>query len=403
MNIDPGILSFLIVLIVLALSPLISRKIRVPTIVFEVCIGIILGRSLLNLIREDPWLDFFSFFGLVYLLFLAGLEMDVHEYLRDKTASTAIASASLAVPFLLGYYIGAYVGVEPLLLGTILSTTSIGVVIPLTKEIKGRARFLTVLLASTMIVDVISMLLLTVSIERALNPGSSSFIYSYLIFAVLLSIPFIIQRFKITRCVSEWFSGLSHLQLEVRMCFALIAVFALLAEFVGVHAILGAFLSGLIISELTHRGSLLEQKLLGFGYGFFVPFFFIVVGATTNLPLLFGGLSNLTLLALVLAAGVGGKLIGIAAAGKATGFSTRESLSLGLIGSARLSLVLAGATIARSTGLIDEALYSILVIFAIITVLVGPSVAIAVLERPAKPRFIYPEMPIGFWNLEEER
>lgn len=402
MSIDPGMLSFLAVLIVIVLSPLISRRMRIPTIVLEVCIGIILGRSLLNLIREDPWLDFFSFFGLVYLLFLAGLEIDMHEYLKNKITAAAIASASLIVPFLLGYYIGACAGVDPLLLGTILSTTSIGVVIPLTKEIKDRARFSTILLASTMVVDVVSMLLLTMSIERALNPDSFSFIYSYIIFAILFSTPFIIRRLKITKCISEWFSELSHLQLEVRMCFALIAIFALLAEFIGVHAILGAFLSGLVVSELTHRGSLLEQKLLGFGYGFFVPFFFIIVGATTNLPLLFRGLSNLRLLVLILAAGIGGKLSGMAVAGKATGFSTRESLSLGLIGSARLSLVLAGATIARSTGLIGEALYSVLVIFAMITVLIGPSIAVAILERPAKPRFVYPEIPIGFLNPEEE-
>lgn len=127
----------------------------------------------------------------------------------------------------------------------------------------------------------------------------------------------------------------------------------------------------MVISELTHRGSLLEQKMMGFGYGFFVPFFFVIVGATIDLNFLVREISNITLLAILLIFGIGGKVLGVAIASKIVGFTSRESLSLGFIESARLSLVLAGATIARSVGLINDALYSILVLFAMITVIVG--------------------------------
>ncbi|MFC1506416.1 cation:proton antiporter [Thermoproteota archaeon] len=394
--------SFLVILIIVAISPFIARRIRIPTIVLEVAIGLLLGKSFLNFIREDQWIEFFSFIGLIYLLFLGGLEINIHEYLKNKMAATIIALASLLIPFLLGYWLGETIGVYPILLGTILSTTSLGIVIPLTREIKDRPRFTTLLLASTMLVDIVSMLLLTASIQTASNPQAVRFIYSYAIFGLLLLIPFIIRHFKITRCISEWFEELSHLQLEVRICFALIAAFALLAEFIGVEAILGAFLSGLIISELTHRGSLLEQKMMGFGYGFFVPFFFIIVGATIDLNFLVKEISNISLLVILLILGIGGKVLGASIAGKIVGFTSRESLSLGFIESARLSLVLAGATIARSAGLINDTLYSILVLFAMITVIVGPSLGMIFLKKPSEYHLHIPEIQAGSWSSEEE-
>ncbi len=181
----------------------------------------------------------------------------------------------------------------------------------------------------------------------------------------------------------------------------MIAAFALLAEFIGVEAILGAFLSGLIISELTHRGSLLEEKMMGFGYGFFVPFFFIIVGATIDLNLIIKEISNISFLALILLIGIGGKVLGVTIASKIVGFTSRESLSLGFIESAQLSLVLAGATIARSVGIINDALYSILVLFAMITVIIGPSLGIIFLEKPSEYHLHIPEIQAGTWSDEE--
>jgi Kef-type K+ transport system membrane component KefB len=161
----------------------------------------------------------------------------------------------------------------------------------------------------------------------------------------------------------------------------LIAIFAVLAEIIGVHAILGAFLAGLIISELTDRGSDLEQKLLGMGYGFFVPFFFILVGVNTDIPYIFGNMSNVYILVIIIAVGIFSKVIGTGAVAKIFGFTSRESLSLGFIKSARLSLVLAGIEIGRSIGVIDTSLYSIFVIFAIVSILIAPSVGITLLKK----------------------
>ena len=93
-----SLISFLVILIIVAISPFIARRIRIPTIVLEVAIGLLLGKSFLNFIREDQWIEFFSFIGLIYLLFLGGLEINIHEYLKNKKAATIIALASLLVP-----------------------------------------------------------------------------------------------------------------------------------------------------------------------------------------------------------------------------------------------------------------------------------------------------------------
>ena len=357
------------------LSPLFSHKLGIPVVVIEVVIGIIIGRSFLNIIPPDPWLQFFSYFGLIYLLFLAGLEINFGEIREKLLPVVSVALSSLFIPFLLGYLTAlTIVEVNPLFLGVILSTTSLGVVLPLSKEIRRHETFTHLLLGSVVLVDVFSMFLLAASIQLILGRPFELFIYSTFFILLLFTLPVFFNRFELGRKVRSCCGGPSYFHFEVRFCFALIAGLALLAEVIGFHAIIGAFIAGLAISELTWRGSELEQNLISFGYGFFIPLFFIMVGVNTNLPLLLGSIKNLLVLLVITLVGIFGKVFGIFPLSKIFGLSFREGVSLGFIESARLSLILAGAEIGRSLGIIDEAIFSTLVIFSIISVLVGPSV-----------------------------
>jgi CPA2 family monovalent cation:H+ antiporter-2 len=173
---------------------------------------------------------------------------------------------------------------------------------------------------------------------------------------------------------------------------------AILTELIGMHAILGAFLAGLVISELTDRGSDLEQKLLRIGYGFFIPFFFILVGVNTNIPAVLGSMSSVLVLFTIMLVGIFSKVIGVGTIAKILGFSTRESISLGFIKSARLSLVLAAIGIGQSMGLIDSSMFSIFVIFALTSVLLAPSIGISLLKK--RIEFVkVVVIPEEFWEL----
>jgi Kef-type K+ transport system membrane component KefB len=199
----------------------------------------------------------------------------------------------------------------------------------------------------------------------------------------------------------NWSLSRAHFQFELRFCLGLIVVLAIIAELVGMHAILGAFLAGLIISELTERGGDLEHKLLGMGYGFFVPFFFISVGVNTDISFIFKNIGSLLILISIISVGIFSKVIGAGTVAKIFGFTSRESLALGFIKAAKLSIVLAGIEIGRSIGLIDFQMYSKFVIFAIVSTLVAPSIGISILREKLE---IVKEVsiPEEFWELHYE-
>jgi len=360
-------------LLVALLTSIISRKVRIPLIALEILIGILLGKSWLGLIpyEYDPYLEFLSSFGLIYLLFLAGLEMGMKEV---RYESVLLASLSLLAPFTLGALLGLLWNIQPIFLGALLSTTSIGVVLPITKELNLEDDLKKIILESALIVDAASMFILTISIESIKGTPVSSIMFSLFLALSLFILPLIVRIHSIKMVLSKWLKTESHFKHEVRFCFALMVTLAILFEILGFHAILGAFLAGLMISEVTEEGSLLRGKMLGLGYGLFIPIFFILAGAATNLPLLIK-YENIALVPMLLLAGIIGKVMGVNTAGVLFKFPFRIALSIGLLHSARLSLIIAGAKLGLDLGLIVEEVYSAIVIFALITVLLPPTIA----------------------------
>ena len=289
-------LVWIFVFFIIAISPILSQKIKLPVIVIEIIFGIILGKSFLKIIPNNPIIDFFSSFGLIYLMFLAGLEIDFNEIKKNFSSTLLITLFSIAIPFATGVLISPYLGLPALFLGTILSTTSIGLILPLVCELDCNKDFLHTLLGSVILVDIIGMFLLAFSLSLLGGALKISFIYSLIAVVSLFLIPYAITHWNIQLRIKNWESKKSNFELEVRFAFAIIFVLAAISEELGFHSIIGAFIGGLIISEILPKKNiqeriagilvpefnspvtLLERKLEGFGYGFFIPLFFIFVG-----------------------------------------------------------------------------------------------------------------------------
>ena len=366
-------LSLILLFIVIAVAPLISRRIGLPVIIVEMLIGIILGDSMLKLIPRHPILDFFLEFGLTYLMFLAGLEMDLSGLKRNAFRVIFIAALSLLIPFLTGFYIAPYVGIHPLLLGTILSTTSLGLVIPLTREEGYDGEIMQILLGSVIIVDVVSIFLLALSLTYIQGSLGYSFFYSLIAVILLFILPLLTRREYIQERLNYLFYEKSYFEIEVRLSFALIFILAAVSEIIGFHSIMGAFIAGVIISEITPKPSRLIEKLEGFGYGFFTPFFFILVGARADIPMLLSNLGDLKMLLLIVGCALISKILGAGLASLTLGISAEESVAIGLLHSARLSLILAAAQICRELGVLSGEQFSVFIILAMISALVAPS------------------------------
>ncbi|MFQ5796775.1 MAG: cation:proton antiporter [Candidatus Bipolaricaulia bacterium] len=365
--------SLIIIFAAVTFVPSISKRIGLPVIVVEILFGIILGKSLFDIIPEHSTIDFFSSFGLTYLMFLAGLEINFKRVKEHFSPTVLITLFSIIVPLLAGVAISSYVGMHPLFLGTILSTTSLGIILPLIRELRYKKEFSHILLGSVVLVDTLSMFLLAFSLATIQGSLESSFFYSLLAILTLFIIPWLINRWSLHKRIADWVSEESHFDMEVRFSFALILILAAIADQLGFHSIIGAFIAGLIISELTSTGSVLEEKLESFGYGFFIPLFFILMGAKVDLPALFSNLEAIQLLLVIVAVGILSKVVGVSLIARIKVFNFCESVAFGLFHSARVSLVIAAIEVGRKLGLIDTNLFSIFVILAITSALVGPS------------------------------
>jgi CPA2 family monovalent cation:H+ antiporter-2 len=382
---DSLALTLVIVFAGVVLLPPLARRAGIPVIVAEILFGIIIGKSLFDLVPDHPTIEFFSTFGLVYLMFLAGLETEFGKMRwKNLRKALAIGLVSVAVPFAAGYFIAPWAGIPPLLLGTILCTTSLGVILPMLKETNLPPRLSRLLLASVVLVDILSLFLLAFALATIQGHLESRFFYSLLGIVILFLVPWIINKRKLRRKITSKLFRKSYFEMEMRLAFALIFLLGAVSTQLGFHSIIGAFIAGLLISEILPRRTLESERLQSFGYSFFIPLFFIFTGAKVNLLTVFTNLSNVTVLLVIIAVGMLAKALSVTVATRLSGVkSMRRSIAFGLFHTARLSLILAAADISIRLGLIDERLFSIFVILAVVTSTVAPALGKYVLRTEA--------------------
>jgi len=381
---DSLALTLVIVFAGVVLLPPLARRGGIPVIVTEILFGIIIGKSVFNLVPDSPIIDFFSTFGLVYLMFLAGLEMELGRMRwKNIRKALAIGLVSVAVPFAAGYFIAPWAGVHPLLLGTILCTTSLGLILPILKEINLPPRLSRLLLASVILVDILSLFLLAFVLATIQGQLEFRFLYSLLGIVFLFFIPWIINKRRLRRKITAKLFRKSYFEMEMRLAFALIFLLGAVSLQLGFNSIIGAFIAGLLISEILPRRTLESEKLQSFGYSFFVPLFFIFTGAKVNLLTVFTNLTNVTVLVVIIAVGMLAKIVSVAMATRLSGVKMRRSIAFGLFHTARLSLILAAADISIRLGLIGERMFSIFVILAVVTSTVAPALGKYILREKA--------------------
>lgn len=401
--------SFMPLLLVSALAflvPLLAarfRRVPVPVVVGEILVGILIGRSGLNLVTYDSWLQFLAEFGFAFLMFLSGLEVDLDLLARSpgdmasgrrswRQNPVAVASIVVGVTLLLSVAVALLLtrmGLldRPWMMALILATVSLGLVVPTLKErgltstSYGQTLLLTALLA-----DFVTMFLITIVAGWVASGPTLRLFLGLLVvvaFAVALRAGRALQR---APQITSVFEGFTHAtaQLPLRGSLALMLAFVALSETLGTEVILGAFLAGVLLAIVGGKGSLeLHHKLEALGFGFFIPIFFIMVGARFDLGALVASRQGLLLAPLLIAAAFAVKMVG--ALPFRAMFSWRETLAGGLLIAPGLSLVIAAAEIGRRLGLFSEPLHAALIAVALVTGVGGPLGFQLLLPRP-KPK-----------------
>lgn len=275
---DP-VLKFLLILLIILAAPLLLNKLRIPHLLGLIIAGAIIGPHGFNLVLRDSSIILSGTAGLLYIMFLAGLEIDMADFKRNSTKSLAFGMYTFLIPMILGTAVGIWVlrfnVLTSVLLASMFASHTL-IAYPIISKLgisKNKAVSITV--GGTMITDTLALLVLTIIVGMATGQVNDMFWIrlgvSILIFAliVLFGFPFI----------GRWFFKHVHDNIS-QYIFVLVMVFlgSFLAQVAGMEAIIGAFLSGLALNRLIPQSSPLMNRVEFVGNAIFIPFFLLGVG-----------------------------------------------------------------------------------------------------------------------------
>ncbi|HEH2085509.1 TPA: monovalent cation:proton antiporter family protein [Staphylococcus aureus] len=381
-------LSLVIVVLAAFLTPIIVNRLNInflPVVVAEILMGIVIGNSFLNIVERDSILNILSTLGFIFLMFLSGLEIDFKAFKKDKRARQGQNDDESSIPghlnlaltvfafimiiSILLAYVFKWLGLvdDVLLMVIIISTISLGVVVPTLKEMNiMRTTIGQFILLVAVLADLVTMILLTV--YGAINGQGGSTIWLIGILVVFTAISYILGvQFKRMSFLQKLMDGTT--QIGIRAVFALIILLVALAEGVGAENILGAFLAGVVVSLLNPDEEMVE-KLDSFGYGFFIPIFFIMVGVDLNIPSLIKEPKLLIIIPILIVAFIISKLI--PAMFIRRWFDMKTTIASAFLLTSTLSLVIAAAKISERLNAISAETSGILILSAVITCVFVP-------------------------------
>lgn len=381
-------LSLVIVVLAAFLTPIIVNRLNInflPVVVAEILMGIVIGNSFLNIVERDSILNILSTLGFIFLMFLSGLEIDFKAFKKDKRARQGRNNDESSIPghlnlaltvfafimiiSILLAYVFKWLGLvdDVLLMVIIISTISLGVVVPTLKEMNiMRTTIGQFILLVAVLADLVTMILLTV--YGAINGQGGSTIWLIGILVVFTAISYILGvQFKRMSFLQKLMDGTT--QIGIRAVFALIILLVALAEGVGAENILGAFLAGVVVSLLNPDEEMVE-KLDSFGYGFFIPIFFIMVGVDLNIPSLIKEPKLLIIIPILIVAFIVSKLIPVMFIRR--WFDMKTTIASAFLLTSTLSLVIAAAKISERLNAISAETSGILILSAVITCVFVP-------------------------------
>jgi Kef-type K+ transport system membrane component KefB len=383
-------LLFLIWIAAAFFFPVVLRRFQIPWVTAVIFAGILLGPNGLGVVNPGEIMDFLATIGLVFLMFTAGLDTKFSVLKRAGKNVAYFSMLNLGIPFATGCIVGFFLGLgvlASLVLGACFSSSSVGVIIPMLRELKVKSKIKSTLMSAMFLEDMLSLLILAVLLKAAV-PISQ---IPLEIFPVALFV-FLFIVFYVIPILQEWLFSWGPEKKDVfagqmRAVFITLSLVALMAELIGVHAMVGGFLAGLILSDMLRRRRKLEENIFAISYGFLIPIFLLNLGMTTNIATLFAPgdalLTGLIVISLIISKSVSGFL-----GARLIGFPLRTSWGMGVITIAQMSTTLATASLALKYGIFTEDILAALVVLSIVTIIIAPLLTKLTLgykgEKPSK-------------------
>lgn len=382
-----------------------ARKLKQPAVVGEIIAGILLGPTILGTISPDGFhslfppgssslvLDGFVQVAVVLLLFIAGLEVDLHIVWQQGRQAVYTSFFGLVVPFFFGflfpYFFPDFFGSDnsanhlafSLFMGTSMAITALPVIARILMDLGiFKSRMGMLVISSAMITDIIGWLIFSVVLGM-IGKGHQNMSLNYTIVLTIsfTAIMLTLGRGLVNRILPwvnkkmAWPGGL--LSLSLALCF----IGAAFTEYIGIHALFGAFIIGITLGDSEHLSERAKEIVHQFINNIFAPLFFVSIGLKVNFLVNFDWALTLAILAIAFA----GKIIGSGLGTRLGGFTWRESAAAGFGMNARGAMEIILGLIALENGLINEKVFVSLVIMALVTSMTSGPIMKWVLKLPS--------------------
>ena len=347
---DP-ILTFLLIFTIILFAPRVLRRIRIPGIVGFILAGVFLGPNGLNIVSDDTGIKMFASFGLLYIMFLVGLEIDLIDFRKNRSRSVVFGVLTFILPMIIGFFVTHYLlklnVLASLLLSSMFSTHTL-VSYPIASKLGiTKNRIMSMVIGGTMITDTAVLLLLAIIVK--VHEGTLNFTFWFMIFTMLAA--YITIMLWIVPNLSRWFFRNLEGDGSAQYIYLLVILFAsaFLSEVAGIEPMIGAFLAGLALNSLIPQRSVLMNRTVFIGNTIFIPFFLIGVGMLVDLRVLFNGYNALFIAGILVITAMLTKYIASFVTQKIYGFNRVErNVIFGLSSShaaATIALILVGFNI----------------------------------------------------------
>jgi len=382
------LIQLVIIISSVKLAGMLSDKLNQPTVFGKLLVGIIIGPSLLGLIRETETLKLLAELGVIVLMFLAGLETDVEEFKKAGYAATLTAIGGVVLPMAAGTVYSmatGYGGFIPLFIGTVLTATSVSISAQTLRELgRLRSKMGMTILGAAVIDDVLGIIALTLVLGLAgtvagagAHAGGGAMEVTMVL--VKMAVFFLLSIYLGRLLIRPTLKRIRHFPVaQGLMSGALIIIFlfAFAAEKSGVANITGAYIAGIIMGTTKYRDEIV-QKAEALGYPFLIPVFFVSIGLQAKVESIGGSLVFVVVLSLI---AILTKIIGCGVGARVAHFGWKRSLVIGTGMVSRGEIALIIASIGLRGKIIDAPLYTALVIMVLVSTIITPPLLKAVIH-----------------------
>lgn len=388
------VLIFALAMVIFLLAPLFAERFRVPGLIGIIVAGMLVGPHGLHLLERGQVIVLLGTVGLVYLMFLAGVEMDVHGFRRSRARSVTFGALTFALPLALAATAAHLLGFAPrtaLLLGALFATQTL-VAYPLVLRYGIlRNEAVTVTVGATIITDVA--VLLVLAVVAASVEGTLDFAFWLRLLIPLAAVGAAILF--VLPALTRWFFRRSESGGSDEFLFVMAGLFAsaVLAEAAGVEPIVGAFLAGLAFNPLIPSAGLLANRVRFVGETLFIPFFLLSVGMLVDVRVFLSDLRAWMVMLVLLFLAVLGKWAAAETARRLFGYSADEGRTMFGLSVSHAAATMAVTLVGYDLGIFNDLILNAIILIILVSCILGPAVVaragrrVALLEeqKPYEP------------------